>query len=146
MERTRLGWVSSKTWVTSSYLALAKGTVFFYFPGKVHGSFIHSKPKIVFFFPRSGKKKYKLVFFSWKSSYAIHSKFHGFNVIFNKMGFFFPEILAFFLFFFLEKFTCSFIHSISELFFFPVSEKKQLFHSFNRFCPKMCKKWTFPGK
>ena len=49
-----------------------KGTVFF-FPEKVHGPFIHSNRKIVFFFPRSGKKKYKGVFFFSQKKFMRHS-------------------------------------------------------------------------
>ena len=111
-------------------------------------SFIQNR-KSCFFFREAEKKNTSLFFFSWKSSYAIHSKFHGFNVIFNKMGcFFFPEILAFFCFFFSWKSSHvhSFIRSQSCFFFFPVSEKKNSFfiHSIG-FAQKCVKNELFRG-
>ena len=107
-------------------LTPAKGIVFFFFPDKVGGSFIHSNPKMLcFFFPAKREKKKHTLFFS--------------------------NFLIFFVFFFFApvKVHISFIHSIWDLcFFFPVAGKKktQHFHSFIRLCPKMCKIWTLSGK
>ena len=87
-------------------------SLFFFFPGKVHTAFIQIWPSLTYFLIKS------VVFF-----------------FFRKFGYFC-------CFFFPGKVHMSFIHSSEKAVFFFRSrkKKKQLFHSFNRFCPKMCKK------
>ena len=133
-----------------------KVSYFFFFLIKFMGHSINQIVKLcIFFFPRSGKKKIQgcIFFFPRKSSWAIHSGFGGFLFIFFEscLCFFFSNIFGCFLcvFFFPVKVHMSFIQSISGLyfFFFVAGKKKiQLFHSINRFFPKMWKKWTFTGK
>ena len=89
-------------------------------------------------------------FFPKKSSWGIHSGSGGFFFIFFESGvcvFFFTFLCVFFVFFFSCKSSHA-IHSfdLEAVFFFSSLEKKiQLFHSFNRLCLKMWKKWTFTG-
>ena len=85
----------------------------------------------VFFFPRSGKKKYKGVFFfPRKSSWGIHSGCGGFFFIFFESGvcFFSPIFVCFFCVFFSCKSSHA-IHSfdLEAVFFFSSLEKKYSF-------------------
>ena len=108
-----------------------KGTVFF-FPRKSSWP-IHSFKilKFVFFFPRSGKKKYNLFFFfPRKSSFAIHSKSGGVSIILlkSKLCFFFSAFLGVFSVFFFS-WKSSHVHSFirSQCFFFRSQKKKTAF-------------------
>ena len=117
---------------------------YFFFPDKVHGPFIQSNRKIVFFFFReAGKKKNTRVYFFFPEK--VHEAFIqdlvGFSFFFLKLGcvFFSTFLCVFFVFFFSCKSSHA-IHSfdLEAVFFFSSLEKKiQLFHSFNRFCLKM---------
>ena len=130
--------------------------IFFFSAGMDVGhSFIQIRKSCFFFFPRSGKKKIQTCFFLFprKSWSVIHSDFYGVPFFLTVVGciFFFPQFCLFFVCFFLstEKFTChSFIRSQSCFFFFSGfgKNKKQYFHSFNRFFSKSAQKRTFPGK
>ena len=117
----------------SKNFPLVKGTVFFS-PAKVRGPFIHSKSKILFFFPAKWEKKYTL--FS-KKKFMGHSFNFGQGLTFfieDWVVFFFARIfVCFFCIFFSRKVHLPFIHSISRLFFF----RRRHFHSSNRFFPKV---------
>ena len=127
----------------------------FFFRGHGRWSFIHSNPKIVFFFfSRSGKKKIQTCFFLFprKSWSVIHSDFYGVPFFLTVVGcIFFSAVLSVFCVFFSfhGKVHMSFIHSISELFFFfPASEKIKnsiFIHSID-FSPKVHKNELFRGK
>ena len=78
-----------------------KGTVFFYFREKVHGSFIHSNSKSLFFFFSKNPEKKK------------YSPFFLFLAVF----FFLPK----------KKFTCHSFNRFWGCFFFPSPEKKTAF-------------------
>ena len=111
---------------------------YFFFPDTVHGPFIQSNRKLLFFlFSREAEKKknYKGVFFfPKKSSWTIHSGSGGFFLIFFENGvcFFCPDFWVFFVcFFFLQKFIChSFNRSRSCIVFFFVAGKKITAFSF----------------
>ena len=134
-----------------------KGTVFYFFRGKVCA---HSLTQIwehlYFFFPKRGKKKYSCIFFFpgkvhvpltqlfWRSLYKkIGGKQYFFRIaIFNpilRCIFFFPRSVFFFLvfFFFLEKFKPHSLTHFKRLYFFISGvgkEKIQCFYSLTRFC------------
>ena len=126
--------------------AVVKGTIFYFFRGHERWSFIHSKPKIVFFFFReAGKKK---MFFSLEKFIGHSFGFWWSPIFFNKswLCFFFLAFLWFFCVFFPRKSSRA-IHSFN---FWsgkknkPGKNKKQLFHF--RFPPKMRKNELFRGK
>ena len=125
--------------------------VSYFFPEKVGGSINQSNPKILcFFFSAKRKKKYKGVFFfPEKVHEAFIQDLVGFSLFFLKVGcVFFFHIFGCFLCIFFSCKSSHAIHSfdLEAVFFFSSRKKKQLFYSFNRFCPKMWKKWTFTGK
>ena len=130
-----------------------KGIVFFFFLIKFMGHSFNQIVKLCFFFSRSGKKKYEGAFFFSQKKFMRHSfRIWWVFLFFLKVGcvFFFSTFWVFFVCFF---FSCksshchSFIQSRGCIFFFLSLEKKiQLFHSFNRFFPKVWKKWTFTEK
>ena len=105
----------------------------------------------VFFFPRSGKKKYSLFFFfPGKVHRSFIRSFDEFLFFLIKDGcvFFFRNFVVFFcVFFFPGKVHKSFIHSIfwAEKKKQPGKKKKQPFHSFIRKSSKMHKNELFRG-
>ena len=129
-----------------------KGTVFFFFRGHGRWSFIHSNPKIVYFFfsREAGKKKYSCFFFFPEEKFIGHSiRFWWSFLFFNKscLYFFFRIFVCFFVFFlFHGKVQVSFIHStfLAEK-KKQTGKKKQLFHSFIRNSSKMRKNELFRG-
>ena len=99
---------------------------YFFLRGKVRWPFIHSNPKIVFFFSENAEKKNRLIF-----------------CLFQKIS------ENFSVFFFCSRKSSLAIHSFDfkTVFFLPgAGKKKQHFHSFIRFSPKSAQKRTFPGK
>ena len=125
----------------------------FFFRGHGRWSFIHSNPKIVFFFfSAEREKKIQLVFFYFRgkvdrSFIPILMRSPFFNI--SWLCFFFSRIFGCLCVFFFskEKFTChSFIRSQSCFFFLASGKKKQHFHSFIQFFTKSAQKRTFPGK
>ena len=127
-----------------------KGIVFF-FPGKVHRSFIHSNPKMLFFFFREAGKKNTSWFFSITGK--VHRSFIWIlrkSVFFYKIGcvFFFPHFCVVFVFFFsTEKFTC---HSFIQ-FWRPekkntIRKKKTAFSFIHSIFLKKCTKTNFSGE
>ena len=104
---------------------------YFFFPEKVHGPFIHSNRKIVFFFSREAEKKNTRVYFFFPEK--VHEAFIqdvvGFSFFSLKVGcvFFFPNFCVFFLCFFFSCKSSHAIHSIDleAVFFFFVAGKKK---------------------
>ena len=95
--------------------------------------------------------KVSYIFF-FRKSWWVKQSIKSHNVVFflsanreKKNTRYFFQILS--DFFFPVKVHMLFIQSIWDLcFFFRSPEKKsQHFHSFNQFCPKLCKIWTFTG-
>ena len=125
----------------------------FFFRGHGRWSFIHSNPKIVFFFFRgAGKKKIQLVFFYFRgkvdrSFIPILMRSPFFNI--SWLCFFFSRIFGCLCVFFFPRKSSHVIHSfdLRAVFFFLASgKKKQHFHSFIQFFTKSAQKRTFPGK
>ena len=89
---------------------------------------------------------------SIRNSFKICRSQAAYNLFFNKVGCIFSRIFGYFsVFFFSWKsshcFRCLFIRSQITMKKKNTSgKKKQLFHSFNRFYSKRCRKWSFPGK
>ena len=121
---------------------------YFFFRAKVHGSFIHSKFKILFFFI-SAKREKKIHFFPKKSSWAIHSILGRVSLFLLKIGlyFFFRIFGCFFcIFFFPGKFIChSFIQS-QGCFFFRRRKKKTAFSFIQSIFSKSVVKMNFRRK
>ena len=125
----------------------------FFFRGHGRWSFIHSNPKIVFFFffRGAGKKKIQLVFFYFRgkvdrSFIPILMRSPFFNI--SWLCFFFSRIFGCLcvFFFFQGKVHMSFIHSISELFFFWLREKKTAFSFIHSIFHQKCAKTNFSGE
>ena len=134
------------------FFALRQRYRIFFFLIKFMGHSFNQIVKLCIFFFREAEKKNTrgYFFFPRKSSWGIHSGSGGFFFIFFESGvcFFFSTFFGFFFVFFSCK-SSHVIHSfdLEAAFFFRRWKKKiQLFHSFNRFFPKMFKKWTFTGK
>ena len=118
-------------------ICVGKGTVFFF---SHESSWLIHSFKIQNLFREAEKKKLPVFFFLKKSSWAIHQFLAGSHFFYTKLGciFFSAFLCVFSVFFFShEKFMChSFIRS-QGCFFFRRRKKKQLFHSSNRFFPKV---------
>ena len=115
-----------------------KGTVFFF--SRKSSWAIHSfkKPKVLFFLSTCFFFQEKFISHSFKI-------WRGLTAFLTNWTVFFCLIFLLFLFF-LEKFTMSFIHLISKLFFFFGPRKKTGF-SFNQsILPKKVNKMNFAGE
>ena len=116
---------------------------YFFSPGKVHRSFIHSNLKM------KREKKIQAVFFLYgKCSSVIHTDFEEIPFFLqNWLCFYFLAFLCGFLcFFFHGKVHMSFIHSIFEAGKKTQTGKKNSFfiHSFD--IPQKCAKTNFSGE
>ena len=131
----------------------SKGTVFFFSLIKFMDHSFYQIVKMCFFLFREVDKKIQgCIFFSSKSSWAIHSGFGRlFFILFERwVYFFFSTFLGFFCVLFISCKSSHVIHGFDfEAVFFPAKRTKkntQLFHSSNWFSPKICEKLTFTGK
>ena len=129
----------------------SKVSYFFFFLIKFMGHSINQIVKLcIFFFPRSGKKKYKGVFFFFLEK--VHEPFIqdlvGFYLFFLKVVcvFFFPTFLGVFCVFFFSCKSSHFIHTIhleAVFFFFGRWKKKYSFFIHSIDFPQNVKKMNF---
>ena len=111
-----------------------------------------SENRVFYFFPKSyfwSEKKNKMYFFfPRKSSSAIHSDFEEPPIFLIKMCcvFFYLIFVRFFVFFSAEKFTCHSFIRFSRPEKKTTRKKKQLFHSFKKYPPKVRKNDLIQGK
>ena len=116
-------------------------------------SFIQIRKSCFFFFRGAGKKNTDLFFFISQEKLIGHSFGFLWSPLFlTVVGciFFFRSFVCFLCVFFFPRKSSHVIHSfdLRVVFFFSGfgKNKKQYFHSFNRFFSKSAQKRTFPGK